>query len=83
MVLEFFKDLHLRIGDLFKKIFYHNKDQEDETRQIIGFEKSSSDESLKYKNRGVDESQLKLERFKVKTPQVQPTEVGAKTSSSK
>ncbi|TMW97247.1 hypothetical protein EJD97_005924 [Solanum chilense] len=83
MVLEFFKDLHLRIGDLFKNIFYHNKDQEDETHQIIGFEKSSSDESLKYKNRGVDESQLKLERFKVKTPQVQPTEVGAKTSSSK
>ncbi|WMV31601.1 hypothetical protein MTR67_024986 [Solanum verrucosum] len=83
MVLEFFKDLYLRIGDLYNNIMFHNKDQEDETHQMIDFEKSSSDESLKYKNRGIDESQLKLERFKVKTPQVQPTGVGAKTSTSK
>ncbi|KAK4353637.1 hypothetical protein RND71_025831 [Anisodus tanguticus] len=58
--------------------------QEDEAHQIIDSGKSSSDdESLKYKNRGIDESQLKKERFKVKTPQVQSTGVGAKASSSK
>lgn len=83
MLLEFFKDFCLRIEDLFKNIIFHNKDQEDEPNQLIGFERSSSDESLKYKNRGIDESQYKLERFKVKTPQVQPTGVGAKTTSSK
>ncbi|KAK4353414.1 hypothetical protein RND71_028932 [Anisodus tanguticus] len=84
MLLEFFKDLYLKNGDLIKNIIFQNKDQEDEAHQIFYSEKSSSDdETLKYKNIGIDESQLKNERFKVKTPQVQSTGVGAKASSSK
>ncbi|KAM3345411.1 hypothetical protein P3S68_025120 [Capsicum galapagoense] len=77
MVLEFFKDLYIKTGDLFKNIISdHNKDQEDETHKIV----DSEDESLKLKNREIDESQFKNERFKVKTPQVKSTGVGTKTS---
>lgn len=81
MILEFFKDLCLKSGNFFKNIF-PNKDQENEA-QIIDFERSPNKDQ---ENRGIDESQLRLERFKVKTPEVKSTGVGQggpKTSSSK
>ncbi|OIT22021.1 hypothetical protein A4A49_35648 [Nicotiana attenuata] len=81
MILEFFKDLCLKSGDFLKNIF-PNKDQENEA-QIIDFERSPNKDQ---ENRGIDESQLRLERFKVKTPEVKSTGVGQSgpnTSSSK
>ncbi|XP_070003319.1 uncharacterized protein LOC142165762 [Nicotiana tabacum] len=86
MLLDFFRDLYLKRGEFFKKIFpldhedfipvfekigavFSMKDQEKKS-QIIGLERSPSESSL-HRSRGIDESQLKLERFKVKTPEVQ------------
>ncbi|CAN4126469.1 unnamed protein product [Withania somnifera] len=86
MVLDFFRNLYMKRGEFFKKIFpFHhedfipifekievmfskNKDQEKKFK-IDSLKRSPSDNSLN-KSRGIDESQLKLEKFKVKTPEV-------------
>ncbi|CAN4105840.1 unnamed protein product [Withania somnifera] len=50
--------------EAFLRSFPRNKsDQEDEAHHNIDSESNSSDESLKYKNRGIDESQSKNERL--------------------
>ncbi|WMV53535.1 hypothetical protein MTR67_046920 [Solanum verrucosum] len=88
MLLDFFRDIYMKRGEFFKKIFpFHhedfipifekigvvfsnNKDQEKKFK-INSFKRSPSDNSLN-KSRGIDidPSQLKLEKFKVKTPEV-------------
>uniref|UniRef100_M1CLV2 Uncharacterized protein n=1 Tax=Solanum tuberosum TaxID=4113 RepID=M1CLV2_SOLTU len=88
MLLDFFRDIYMKRGEFFKKIFpFHhedfipifekigvvfsnNKDQEKKFK-INSFNRSPSDNSLN-KSRGIDidSSQLKLEKFKVKTPEV-------------
>lgn len=89
ILLDFFRDLYMKRGEFFKKIFpfYHedfipifekigvvfsnNKDHQEKKFKINSFKRSPSDNSLN-KSRGVDidQSQLKLEKFKVKTPEV-------------
>ncbi|CAN4114311.1 unnamed protein product [Withania somnifera] len=87
MLLDFFRDLYMKRGEFFKKIFpFHhedflpifekigvvfsnNKDIQEKKFKINSFKRNPSDSSLN-KSRGIDESQLKLEKFKVKTPEV-------------
>lgn len=89
ILLDFFRDLHMKRGEFFKKIFpFHhedfipifekigvvfsnNKDHQEKKFKSNSFKRSPSDNSLN-KSRGVDidQSQLKLEKFKVKTPEV-------------
>ncbi|XP_069147624.1 uncharacterized protein [Solanum lycopersicum] len=88
ILLDFFRDVYMKRGEFFKKIFpFHHedfipifekigvvfsnhKDQEKKFKKN-SFKRSPSDNSLN-KSRGIDidPSRLKLEKFKVKTPEV-------------
>ncbi|KAK4367132.1 hypothetical protein RND71_015012 [Anisodus tanguticus] len=82
MLLDFFKDLYMKREEFFKKIFpFHHEDfipifekigvvfPKKDQEMNNSFKRSPSDSSLN-RSRGIDESQLKLEKFKVKTPEV-------------